>query len=157
LNPDKLYAERCREVPIAGLSGQGGRVRSADDSYKIAAGQSSIPQTGGHVSGTCAGRRARGRSIVEKDRENEPDMTTYPLDFHRRAATARESTPQAARVGHGQRGQEGSGRSESRDILGRSPWLREIGQWLRAGYNAVDHPLPAHLAALLKELKRRHR
>ena len=89
-------------------------------------------------------------------------MTTYPLEFHRRseqkwalralAAAARESTPQAARVGHSQRGQ---GPSESRDILGRSPWLREIGQWLRAGYNAVDRPLPAHLAALLKELKRR--
>jgi hypothetical protein len=91
-------------------------------------------------------------------------MTAYPLDFHRRserkwelrarAASARESTPQAARVGHGRRGQDGSGRSESGDIL--SPWLREIGQWLRAGYNAVDQPLPAHLAALLKELKRRH-
>jgi hypothetical protein len=89
-------------------------------------------------------------------------MTTYPLDFHRRSerkwalralgTTARESTPQAARVGHGRRGQEGSGPSEARDILGRSPWLREIGQSLRAGYNAVDHPLPAHLAALLKAL-----
>src|SRR5262249_12105516 len=85
LSPDKLYAERCREVPNAGLSGQGGRVRSSDDDYKIATGQSSIPQTGGHVSGTCAGRGARKRSIVEKDRENEPDMTTYPLDFHRRS------------------------------------------------------------------------
>jgi hypothetical protein len=94
-------------------------------------------------------------------------MTTYPLDFHRRseqkwalrarAATAREGTPQAAGYGHGQRGQDGSGPSESSDVLGRSPWLREIGQWLRAGYDAVDHPLPAHLAALLKKLKRRHR
>jgi len=94
-------------------------------------------------------------------------MTTYPLEFHRRseqkwavraqAATARERTPQAARVAHGQRRQRGSGRSESRDILGRTPWLREIGRWLRAEYDAVDPSVPPHLAALLKELERRHR
>jgi hypothetical protein len=91
-------------------------------------------------------------------------MTTYPLDFHRRseqkwalrslAATARESPPRAARVDHSPRGQDGSDRGESRDILERSPWLREIGLWLRAGYDAVDHPLPGDLAALLKELRR---
>src|SRR5258708_30642169 len=96
-----LYAERCREVANAGLSGQGGRVRSSDHSHKIAAGEPSIQATGGHVSGPCAGRRARERSIAEKDRENEPDMTTYPVEFHRRSeqkwalraltATARES------------------------------------------------------------------
>src|SRR5262249_29935048 len=115
---------------------------------------------GGNVSGTCTGRRTREGSITEKDRENEPDMTTYPLEFHRRseqkwavraqAATARERTPQAARVAHGQRRQRGSGRSESRDILGRTPWLR-------AEYDAVDPSVPPHLAALLKELERRHR
>jgi len=92
-------------------------------------------------------------------------MTTYPLEFHRRseqkwavrtqAASARESTPQAARVGHSQRRQREPGRSEARDILGRTPWLREIGRWLRAGYDGVDHSVPPHLAALLKELKRR--
>jgi hypothetical protein len=93
-------------------------------------------------------------------------MTAYPLDFYRRserkwalrapAATARERAPQAARAGHLQRQQEGAAPSESRDILRQIPWLREIGQWLRAGYNAVDDPLPENLAALLKELKRRH-
>jgi hypothetical protein len=92
-------------------------------------------------------------------------MTTYPLEFHRRceqkwalraqASSARESTPRATRVGHSQRGQRGSGRSQHRDILGGSPWLREIGQWLRAGYDGVDDPIPEHLAALLKELKGR--
>jgi hypothetical protein len=35
--------------------------------------------------------------------------------------------------------------------------LREVGQWLRAGYDAVDHPVPEHLAALLKDLKGRRR
>jgi hypothetical protein len=90
-------------------------------------------------------------------------MTAYPLEFHRRseqkwatraqAPTARESTPQPARVGHNRRGPRGSGRSGSRDILGRSPWLREIGRWLRAEYDVVDHSVPLHLAALLKELK----
>jgi NAD(P)-dependent dehydrogenase (short-subunit alcohol dehydrogenase family) len=55
------------------------------------------------------------------------------------------------------RGQPSSGQSERRDILARRPWLREIGQWLRAGYDAVDQPVPERLAALLKELKgRRH-
>ena len=44
-----------------------------------------------------------------------------------------------------------------RNILGKSPWLREIGQWLRAGYDGVDDPLPEHLAALLKKLKGRRR
>ena len=94
-------------------------------------------------------------------------MTAYPLDFYRRserkwalrapAATSRERAPQAPRAGHGQRGQEGLAPSESRDILGRIPGLREIGQCLRTGYNAVDDPLPENLAALLQELKRRHR
>jgi hypothetical protein len=94
-------------------------------------------------------------------------MTTYPLEFHRRseqkwilraqASSARESTPRAALIGTRQRGQRRSSQSERRDILARRPWLREIGQWLQAGYNAVDQPVPERLAALLKELKgRRH-
>jgi hypothetical protein len=73
------------------------------------------------------------------------------------ASSARESTPQAALVGSSQRRQRRSGQPERRDILARRPWLREIGQWLRAGYNAADQPVPERLAALLKELKsRRH-
>ena len=79
-------------------------------------------------------------------------MTTYPLEFHRRseqkwilraqASSARESTRQAALVGSSQRGQRRSGQPERRDILARSPWLREIGQWLRAGYDAAAEPVP---------------
>jgi hypothetical protein len=82
-------------------------------------------------------------------------MTTYPLDFHRRseqkwvlrAQAARESPPRAALVGN-----RGSDQSERRDILARRPWLMELGQWLRAEYNATDQPVPERLAALLKEL-----
>jgi hypothetical protein len=94
-------------------------------------------------------------------------MTTYPLEFHRRseqkwalraqASSARATTPRATRVGHSQRGQRGSGLSERRDILGRSPWLREIGKCLQAEYDAVDHPVPERPAALLKEVKGRCR
>jgi hypothetical protein len=163
----KPYAECCREVANGSLSGQGERVRSSDNSYKIAAGESSIPETRGNVLGTRAGRKTRKRSTFENDRENQPDMTTYPLEFHRRseqkwvlraqASSARESTPRVALLGSSQRGQRRSGESERRDILAEMPWLREIGQWLRAGYDAVDQPVPKHLAALLKELKgRRH-
>jgi hypothetical protein len=157
---DGPCAERCREVTSRRLSGQGRRLRSSDHSCKIAAGEASIPQTGGHVSGACVRRRARERSIAERDREN--DMTAYPVDFHRRSeqkwalraqrSSARASKPQAARVGQSQRGRRESGRSEPRDILGGSPWLGEIGRWLRAGYDAVDHSVPPHLAALVKEL-----
>jgi hypothetical protein len=162
---------RARSAAVSGrlssgrLSGQGRRLRSSDHSCKIAAGEASIPQTGGHVSGPCVRRRARERSIAEKDREN--DMTAYPVDFHRRSeqkwalraqrSSARASKPQAARVGQSQRGRRELGRSEPRNILGGSPWLGEIGRWLRAGYDAVDHSVPPHLAALLQELKRRHR
>src|SRR5262249_24467719 len=165
--PNRPCAERCREVTNTGLSWQGGRVRWPDHACKIASGEASIPQTDGHVSGTCDGRRTRERSIAEKDRENGLDMTTFPVEFHRRSeqkwalrvqpSSARESTPQAARVGHSQRAHRELGRSEARDILGGSPWLLEIGRWLRAGYDALDHSVPPHLAALLKELKRRHR
>jgi hypothetical protein len=94
-------------------------------------------------------------------------LTTYPLEFHRRseqkwalraqASSACESPPRATRIGHSQRGQRGLDPSQHRDILGKSPWLREIGQWLRVGYDGVDDPLPEHLAALLKKLKGRRR
>ena len=39
-----------------------------------------------------------------------------------------------------------------REILGRTPWLREIGRWLRAGYDAIDHSVPPHITALLRTL-----
>jgi len=157
----------CREVANGSLSRQGERVRSSDNSYKIAAGEPSIPETRGNVLGTRAGRKTRERSTFKNDRKNEPDMTTYPLEFHRRseqkwvrraqASSGFESTPRATLVGRSQRGQRRSGQSERRDILARSSWLRELGQWLRAEYNAADQPVPERLAALLKELKgRRH-
>jgi hypothetical protein len=154
----------CREVANGSLSRQGERVRSSDNSYKIAAGEPSIPETRGNVLGTRAGRKTRECSTFKNDRENEPDMTTYPLEFHRRSeqkwvlrAQASSGTPRAALnlVGRSQRGQRKSGQSERRDILARRPWLRELGQWLRAEYNAADQPVPERLAALLKELKGR--
>jgi hypothetical protein len=87
-------------------------------------------------------------------------MTAYPLEFHRRSeqkwahraqvSSACQSTPQASRVGS-------SRPSEHRDILAGSPWLRAIGQWLRAEYYAVEQPVPERLAALLKELKGRRK
>ena len=91
-------------------------------------------------------------------------MTTYPLEFHRRSerkwvlrAQASSGTPRTALnlVGRSQRGQRRSGQSERRDILARRPWLRELGQWLRAEYNAADQRIPERLAALLEELKGR--
>jgi hypothetical protein len=63
-------------------------------------------------------------------------MITYPLEFHRRSE------------------QKWALRSR-RDALIQMPWLREIGQWLRAGYDAVDQPMPERLAALLKQLEGR--
>jgi hypothetical protein len=91
-------------------------------------------------------------------------MTTYPLEFHRRSeqkwvlrAQASSARKTAALVGSSQRRQRRSGESERRDILTEMPWLREIGQWLRAEYDAVDQPVPEHLAALVKELKGRRR
>jgi hypothetical protein len=94
-------------------------------------------------------------------------MTIYPLEFHRpfeqkwalraQASSGFESTPRATLVGKNQRVQRRSGQSEPRDILARRSWLRELGHWLRAEYNAADQPVPERLAALLKELKgRRH-
>jgi hypothetical protein len=162
LTSAKRMRSVCREVASGSLPRQGERVRSSDNSYKIAAGEPSIPETRGHVLGTRAGRKIGERSTFKNDRENEPDMTTYPLEFHRRserkwmlrAQAAGKSTPPAG-LGRSQRGQRRSGQPERRDVLARSPWLREIGQWLRAGYDAVDQPLPEPLAALLNELKGR--
>jgi hypothetical protein len=76
-------------------------------------------------------------------------MTTYPLEFHRRS--------EQKLVLRSQRGQRRASESERRDVLAQMPWLREIGQCLRAGYDAVGQPIPERLAALLKEFKgRRH-
>src|SRR5260221_13093596 len=93
----------CREVASGSLSRQGERVRPPDNCYKIAAGEPSIPETRGNVLGTRAGRKTRERSTFKNDRENEPDMTTYPLEFHRRSerkwvlrAQASSGTPRAA-------------------------------------------------------------
>jgi hypothetical protein len=96
----------CREAANGSLSRQGERVRSSDNSYKIAAGKPSILETRGNVLAARAGRRTRERSIFKNDRENEPDMTTYPLEFHRRserkwilraqASSARESIRRSA-------------------------------------------------------------
>ena len=90
-------------------------------------------------------------------------MTTYPLEFHRRseqkwvlraqASSAREGSAQDAVVGSRsvKRGQRRSGQPERRDILARTPWLMELGQWLRAEYNATvaaAPTFPAHERAL---------
>jgi hypothetical protein len=76
-------------------------------------------------------------------------MTTYPLEFHRRS--------EQKWVLRSQREQRRASESERRDVLAQMPWLREIGQCLRAGYDAVRQPIPERLAALLKEFKgRRH-
>jgi hypothetical protein len=73
--------------------------------------------------GTRAGRKTRERSTFKNDRENEPDMTTYPLEFHRRSeqkwvlgAQASSGTPRAALnlVGRSQRRQRRSGQSKRR-------------------------------------------
>jgi hypothetical protein len=157
----------CREVANRRLSRQGERVRSPDNSHKIAAGEPSIPEARGNVLGAGAARRTRGCSAFENYREIEPDMATYPLEFHRRseqkwahrvqASSAWESTSRAVRVASSQRGQHAPGHSEPRDILARRPWLQAIGQWLRAEYNAVEQPVPERLAVLLKQLKGRRR
>jgi len=94
-------------------------------------------------------------------------MSTYPLDFHRRAeqkwahraelSSAYESTSRASRVRRNQDRQHRPSQSEPRDILARSPWLRAIGVWLRAEYYPVQQTVPERLAALLKKLKGRRK
>jgi hypothetical protein len=126
----------CREVAKGSLSHQGERVRPSDNSYKTAAGEPSIPETRRNVLGTRAGRKTRERSTFKNDRENEPDMTTYPLEFHRRceqkwvlraqALSACESTPRAALVGRSRRGQRRSTRPNVVTSLARRLWLRAL-------------------------------
>jgi hypothetical protein len=152
----------CREVANRRLSRQGERLRSPDNSHKIATGEPSIPEARGNVLGARAARRTRGCSAFENYRENEPDMTTYPLEFHRRseqkwahrvqASSAWESTSLAASAG--------SMRRATRNLVtssARRPWLQAIGQWRRVEYTAVEQPVPERLAVLLKQLKGRRR
>ena len=49
----------------------------------------------------------------------------------------------------------GRAKSERGDTLARIPWLREIGQGLRAEYKPTKQPVPERLLALLKELRGR--
>jgi hypothetical protein len=123
---DSVSGRCCCQLRVSAehgsLSEQGERVRSSNRCYKIAAGEPSIPETFGNVSGAGAGRRTGERPSVENDREKEHDLTTYPLEFHRRseqkwalraqASSARESPPRATRIGHSQRGQRGSDPSQ---------------------------------------------
>jgi len=78
-------------------------------------------------------------------------------EHDRPSSSAREGSAQDAVVGSRsvKRGQRRSGQPERRDILARMPWLMELGQWLRAEYNATDQRIPERLAALLEELKGR--
>ena len=140
-------------------------MRSSDNCYKIAAGEPPIPETCGNVFGARAARRTRVRSASKNDREKERDVTTYPLDFHRRSEqkwahraqgqNACETTPRTVRVGSSQGGQRKRGQSEPRHILARRPWLRAIGRCLRVEYYAIEQPIPERLAVLMKELKGR--
>jgi hypothetical protein len=109
------------------------------------------------------------------DRETEPDMTTYPVEFHRRfeqkwarragVSRACESTPRAARASRNQpviclgraalvtEGALPPNQQESDEVLARVSWLLAIGQGLRAECNTIEQPVPERLAALLKELE----
>src|SRR5437899_7674538 len=94
-------------------------------------------------------------------------MSTYPLDFHRRAeqkwahrtevSSAYESTSRASRVRRSQDRQHRPSQSEPRDILARSPWLRAIRVWLRAEYCPVQQTVPGRLATRLKQVKGRQK
>ena len=112
-----------------------------------------------------ADRRTRMRSAFKNERETSLPMTTYPLEFHRyfeqkwaqraHMSSACESTVRASRVVAARMSSVGRAKSEGGDILTRIPWLREIGQGLRAEYNPTEQPVPERLAALLKELRGR--
>ena len=126
-------------------------------------------QTRRNVLGTRAWRRTW--SAQPYDREIEPDMTIYPVDFHRRserkwahrvgAAQACESTPRAAPASRNQRVRSDGTRNgrvvapyqERDDILARRPWLLAIGQGLQAECSTFEQPVPERLAARLKELE----
>jgi hypothetical protein len=42
-----------------------------------------------------------------------------------------------------------------RDLSSGKTWFLAIGQWLRTDYDAVEHPVPEHLTALLQQLQNR--
>jgi hypothetical protein len=54
------------------ISAEGERLRSPDNSHKIAAGEPSIPEARGNVLGARAARRTRVRSAFKNDRETSP-------------------------------------------------------------------------------------
>ena len=145
LTPARRTRSLCREVANGSLSRQGERVRSPDNSLKIPAGEPSISETRGHVLGSRAARRTRVCSAFENYREYEPDMTTYPLEFHRRfeqkwalraqASSGFESTPRATLVGKSQRVQRRSGQSERRNILARRSCCANSG--IGSGLNTM--------------------
>ena len=132
-----------------------------------------MPETRRNVLGARAGRRTSVRSALKNDRETEPDMTIYPVEFHRRSEQkwahragwlrACESTPRAARarnqrvicLGRTALVTEGElpPNQERDDILARGPWLLAIGQGLQAEYSTFEQPVSERLAALLKELE----
>jgi hypothetical protein len=99
-------------------------------------------------------------------------MTTYPLEFYRRAEekwrrragplraserpsrTARASRHQSICIDRAALITKGGlpPPHEGDDILVRRPWLLAIGQGLQAQYDAFEQPVPEPLAALLREL-----
>jgi hypothetical protein len=102
-------------------------------------------------------------------------MTTYPLEFYRRAeekwrrrAGPLRASERPSRTAPSQETPEFLHKSlaalitkgglppphEGDDILVRRPWLLAIGQGLQAEYDAFEQPVPEPLAALQRELHR---
>jgi hypothetical protein len=77
-------------------------------------------------------------------------MTTYPLEFYRRAEQKWKRRAGAFRAKGGLLpNKEGDG------VLVQWPWLLAIGQGLESEYAAFEQRLPKRLVALLSELTRR--
>src|SRR5262245_10263916 len=92
-------------------------------------------------------------------------MTTYPLEFYRRAeekwrrrAGPLRASERPSRTARASRHQSICTKGglppphEGDDILVGRPWLLAIGQGLQAEYDAFEQPVPEPLAALLREL-----
>jgi hypothetical protein len=73
-------------------------------------------------------------------------MTSYPLDFYRRAEEKWKR-----RIGSW-RSKMGPSTNKKDTPLAPWPWLLAIGQGLKSEYTAAEQPLPKRLVALLKEL-----
>jgi hypothetical protein len=80
----------------------------------------------------------RGGPSASKD-DCESEMSTYPVEFHRRC----------------EQGWESRAASRFLESARRMPWLLAIGRTLRAELDAVEHPVSERLGAVLKELERR--